>query len=57
MIIKCAYCEKFYKEEDGVMDVGHVQTFIFTNPVYVFTCKNCMSDKLKKNFEEFKKKN
>jgi len=56
MLYECAYCNKIYDEKDGVMNIAEIQTFIGTRPIYVFKCRNCMSEKLKKNFDEFKKK-
>ena len=55
MIWECAYCHKFYNEEDGVMNIEHIQSFIGTKPIYVFRCKDCMPEKLKENFEKFNK--
>ena len=51
MIYECAYCHKLYKEEDGVMNIEKIQSLIGTKPIYVFRCKNCMSEKLKKNHD------
>ena len=56
MIYECAYCNKLYDEKDGVMNIEEIQSFIGGKPIYIFRCKNCMSEKLKKNFEKFKKK-
>jgi len=57
MIYECAYCHKLYKEEDGIMNIEKIQSLIGTKPIYVFRCKNCMSEKLKKNLKKFLGKN
>ncbi len=56
MIYECAYCRKLYDEEDGIMYLEEIMGFIGTTPIYVFKCRNCMSEKLKENIEKFKKK-
>jgi len=56
MIYECAYCNKLYDGEDGIMCVEHINSFIGTKPIYFFKCKNCISQTLRKKFEAFKNK-
>ena len=57
MIYECFYCKKLHNEDDGIMVIQVVELFFGVYRIYVFRCKNCMTEKGKKAFEEFKKKN
>jgi len=50
------FCHKFFDEEDGVMCLVESSSFMALKLKYVFQCKNCMSEKLRERFREFKKK-
>jgi len=57
MIYGCAYCNKLYDEKEGIMCLAEIRTFMGVKPFYVFKCKNCMSEKGRKEFEKFTEKN
>jgi len=56
MIYECAFCEKLYDEDDGMMVLEDEPSFIILKHIYVFKCKNCMEEDVRKKFEKFKKK-
>ena len=57
MMYECAFCNKLYHEEDGVMVLDQLRSlFVIDNQIYIFKCKNCMSNKTRKKFEELKKR-
>lgn len=49
MIYECAYCNKLYDEEEGIMCLAETPAFLGTKSIYVFKCKNCMSPKAREN--------
>jgi len=57
MIYECAKCNKLYNEEEGIMFIAELPSFMGTKPIYVFKCRNCMTEKGGKKFDEFKKRN
>ena len=57
MIYECAYCHKFYDEDEGMMVLTKTLTIVGNNEMYVFKCKNCMAEKDRKAFEKIKGKN
>jgi len=56
MIYECAKCNKLWDEKEGVMVLVEIQSFISMKPFYIFKCKNCMPEKLRKEFNIFKSK-
>ncbi|MFH1939372.1 MAG: hypothetical protein ABIK21_04400 [bacterium] len=56
MIYECAYCRKLYDEKDGIMCLAEFPSVVGMKAIYVFKCKNCMSEKGREKFDKFKEK-
>jgi len=56
MIYECAYCNKLYDGDEGIMVLTETSAFFGVNHIYAFKCKNCMTKELREKFEQFKKK-
>ena len=54
MIYECVECGKLVDEKDGIMKLGKGDAMLGVIDMYVFKCKNCMSEKGRENFEKLK---